>query len=162
MPVPSIPGRRTSVSMAGLYGSGSSAAKDGSCRWICVTAMAATGKTPAITLRMERSPSGLCGVAGGCGCFRRARGCFLFPFDADEFGNAGLLHGDAVEDRAHFHRLAIVGDHNELGLAAHFGEHAIEAADIGFIERRVHFVENAERAGRVAEDGNQQRERGES
>ena len=55
-----------------------------------------------------------------------------------------------------------MGDDDELGLAAHFGEHAIEASDVGFVERRVHFVENAERAGRVAEDGDKQRERGES
>src|ERR1700720_4630645 len=41
----------------------------------------------------------------------RGRGCFLFgsgslvafPADADEFGDAGLLHSDAVEDGAGFH-----------------------------------------------------------
>src|SRR5206468_132668 len=36
-----------------------------------------------------------------------------------------------------------------------------ETPDIGFVEGRVHLVENAERAGLVLEDANQQCERGE-
>ena len=31
------------------------------------------------------------------------RSFVAFPADADEFGDAGLLHGDAVEDGAGFH-----------------------------------------------------------
>ena len=38
---------------------------------------------------------------------------------------------------------------------------SIEAADVGLVERRVHFVEDAERARLIAEDGDEQRQRSE-
>ena len=50
-------------------------------------------------------------------------------------------------------------DDDELRLAAHFADEAGEAPDVGFVERRVHFVQDAERARLVAEDGDQQRQR---
>ena len=50
-------------------------------------------------------------------------------------------------------------DDDELRLPAHIREHFVEAADVGFVERRVHFVEDAERARLVAEHRDQQRER---
>ena len=71
------------------------------------------------------------------------------------------MHGHAVHHRTHFHGFAVVGDHDELSLRAHIGQHAIEAADVGFVERRVDFVEDAEWTWRIFEDGDQQRERGE-
>ena len=40
-------------------------------------------------------------------------------------------------------------------------QHVGEPADVGFVERRVDFVEHAEGAGLVLEDADQQRERGE-
>src|SRR5260370_17819770 len=43
----------------------------------------------------------------------------FFPADADEFGNARLLHRDAVKSAAHFHGLAPLGDANNLPLPAH-------------------------------------------
>ena len=39
------------------------------------------------------------------------------------------------------------------GVNTHLAEQAREAADVGFIERRVHFIEHAEGAGLEAEDG---------
>jgi hypothetical protein len=53
-----------------------------------------------------------------------------------------------------------VSDKYELGLHAHILYQLSEAADIGFVERGVDFVKDAERAGCVLEDANQQRERG--
>jgi len=50
-----------------------------------------------------------------------------------------------------------VSDEHELGLHAHFLDQFGEAANVGFVERGVDFVEDAERAGRVLEDANQQR-----
>ena len=47
-----------------------------------------------------------------------------------------------------------MGDDDELGLITHVADEAREPPDIGFIQRRVHFVENTERAGLVAENGN--------
>ena len=87
-------------------------------------------------------------------------GFVAFPADADEFGDAGLLHGDTVEDGAGLHGFAVVRDDDELRLAAHVADEAGEAADVGFVERSVHFVEDAERARLIAEDGDEKRERG--
>ena len=69
------------------------------------------------------TPELLCGVAGGAGG-RPGRDCLsvFFPLDGHKLRDARLLHGDAVEDRAHFHGLAIVRDDDELRLAAHFRE----------------------------------------
>ena len=53
-----------------------------------------------------------------------------------------------------------MGDDDELRLPAHFGEHSVEAADVGFVERRIHFVEDTEGARRIAEHGDEERERG--
>src|SRR5208282_5869651 len=90
---------------------------------------------------------------GGCGgsLFARGRRFLAFPADADALGNAGLLHGDAVEHAARLHRLAIVGDDNELRLRAHIADQTREAPYVGFIEWRIHFVEDAEGAGLVTE-----------
>src|SRR5260370_12449156 len=96
---------------------------------------------------------------GSRSVFRIGRFRF-FPADADEFGNARLLHRDAVEYAAHFHGLAVVGDDNELRLPAHFANQAGEATDVGFIEGRVDFVQDTEGAWLVAEDGDEQRQRG--
>ena len=79
----------------------------------------------------------------------------LFPAHADEFRDAGLLHGHAVKHTAHLHGLAVVRDDDELRLAAHLADQSREAPDVGFIERRIDFIKDAERAWLVAEDGNE-------
>ena len=50
--------------------------------------------------------------------------------------------------------------HDELRLRAHFGDQLREAPHVGFVERRIHFVQDAEGARLVAENGDEQRQRG--
>src|SRR5207245_11321822 len=76
--------------------------------------------------------------------------------NADELGNAGFLHRYTVEHAACLHGLAIVSDDNELRLAAHLADEAREAADVGFIERRINFVQDTERTWLIAKDGDEQ------
>ncbi len=85
----------------------------------------------------------------------------LAEVDADDLGDAGLLHGDAVDDVGLGHGALAVGDDDELGGLAHVGDELGEAADVGLVERGVDFVEHAEGRGLELEDADQQRERGE-
>src|SRR5438309_2817118 len=85
---------------------------------------------------------------------------FTFPANADDFRNARFLHGDAVEDAADFHRFAVVGDDDELRLRAHVVQKSGKAPDVCFVKRRVHFVEDAERAWLIAEDCDEQSQSG--
>src|ERR1700730_2290201 len=101
-------------------------------------------------------PLDLCGVAGG---FRRGCRGLFFPLDRNQFRNARLLHRNTVKNGTHLHSLAIVRDYDELSLRAHLGEHLVKTPDVGFVQRRVHFVEDAERAGLVTEHGDQQCQR---
>src|SRR5215472_11082034 len=99
------------------------------------------------------------GVAGARSLLRLSGSRIFFPFDGNEFRHARLLHRDTVKDGAHLHRLAIVRDNNELRLPAHIGKHFVETGDVGFVERRIDLIENAEWAWLVTKHGNQQRER---
>ena len=94
----------------------------------------------------------LSGVAGG---FRCGRGGGIFPLDGNQLRDARFLHRHSIHDRSHLHRLPIVGYHDELRLRAHLCQHFIEAPNVGLVERCVHFVKYAERAGLVAEHGNE-------
>ena len=91
--------------------------------------------------------------------FRRAGLFRFFPFHGNELRDARLLHCYAVENRTHFHRLAIMRHDDELRLPTHVGEHFVEAAHVGFVERRVHFVEDAEGTWLITEHRDEQRER---
>jgi len=71
---------------------------------------------------------------------------------ADQFRDAGFLHGHPVQRLSGFHGALGVGDHDELGLRRHLFQQSGEPLDVGLIERRVHFVQNAERAGNIPED----------
>jgi hypothetical protein len=77
--------------------------------------------------------------------------------------HAAFLHGDAVEAVHAGHGHVVVGDDQEAGagFGDHVGEQGAEAVDIGVIERGVDFVEHADRGGVAAEDGEDQRQRGE-
>src|SRR5258708_3225950 len=75
--------------------------------------------------------------------------------------NPRLLHGHAVQHRRDAHGFLAVSDEHELRLDAHLPNKFGEAANVGFVKRGVNFVEDAERAGRVLEDPDQQREGGE-
>src|SRR5206468_13007756 len=53
----------------------------------------------------------------GCGfLFRRGKLGF-FPANADQLGDAWLLHRHAIKNAAHLHRFAVVGHDDELCLA---------------------------------------------
>ena len=77
----------------------------------------------------------------------------LFQIEFEQFGDAVLLHGDAVEDVGGLHGAAAVGDDDELGLVAHPAQVLREADDIGIIQRGLDLVEDAEGRGVDGEDG---------
>src|SRR5262249_30145824 len=98
----------------------------------------------------------------------RGRRCSLFlfwsrvafPTHADEFRYAGFLHRNAIQHAASLHGFAVVGNHDELRLRAHVANQASETPHVGFIQWRVDLVQDAERAWLVAENRDQQRQRG--
>src|SRR5580704_9749570 len=57
-----------------------------------------------------------------CGALFLLRHFVAFPADTNQLRYAGLLHGDTVEHAAGFHGLAVMGDDDELCLAAHFAD----------------------------------------
>ena len=69
----------------------------------------------------------------------------LFQIEFEQFGDAVLLHGDAVEDIGGLHGAAAVGDDDELGLVAHPAQILREADDIGVIQRGLNLVQQTER-----------------
>src|SRR5712691_9615974 len=74
--------------------------------------------------------------------------------DADDLRDAGLLHGDTVDDVGLGHGAFTVGDDDELCGGAHVVDEFGEAAYVGF-------VEDAEGRGLELEDSYQKRESGE-
>ena len=78
----------------------------------------------------------------------------------DEAGDAGFAHGDADELVAGLHGAFAVGDDDELGLCRHVTQEVAEAANVRVIQRRVHFVQEAEGGGVQAEKGEDEGERG--
>ena len=77
----------------------------------------------------------------------------LFQIEFEQFGDAVLLHGDAVEDIGGLHGAAAVGDDDELGLVAHPAQILRKADDVGVIQRGLDLVEDAEGRGVDGEDG---------
>jgi len=80
----------------------------------------------------------------------------IFEPDRDLFADARFLHRDAVEDVRGGHRFFRVGDEDELREVGKFSEDGGEAADVGFVEGGVDFVQEAERGRLAAEDGEEQ------
>src|SRR6266496_4711010 len=80
-------------------------------------------------------------------------------FHANEFAHAALLHRDTVKYIRFCNRAFVVGHDDELALLYESLQHADEAVDIAFIEWRIHFVENAERARSHHVNREQQRDR---
>ena len=68
----------------------------------------------------------------------------LFDIHIHRLGYTRLLHGDAVEVIDHFHGALVVGDHNKLRQRRNAAYHFTEAAHIGFVEWRVHLIEQTE------------------
>src|SRR5712691_7448303 len=81
--------------------------------------------------------------------------------DADDLRDAGLLHGDTVDDVGLGHGAFAVGDDDELCGGAHVVDEFGEAAYVGLVEGSVDFVEDAEGRGLELEDSYQKREGGE-
>src|SRR5262249_26977244 len=72
---------------------------------------------------------------------------FLYPIleaYGDPLRHPGLLHGNAVKDICHRHRPLRVGNDDEVGLIEKFTEHGGKSADIGFVQRSVNLIEDAE------------------
>src|SRR3981189_763201 len=90
---------------------------------------------------------------------RRRRG-LLRQLHRDDLGDAGLLHGDAVERVGHLHGALVVRDHDELRSAAHLAHHLVVPAHVCLVEGGIHLVEEAEGSGLDQEDGEDQGDRG--
>src|SRR6266446_6673616 len=87
------------------------------------------------------------------------RGPLVRELDGDDLGDARLLHRHPVQRVGHLHGALVMGDHDELGGAAHLAHDLVVPADVRLVERRVHFVEQAEGSGLDEEDGEEQRDR---
>src|SRR3984893_3615576 len=86
----------------------------------------------------------------------------LFEIYADELAHAAFDHGYPKETVHPRHGDRIMGDSEKarLGLAAHIVEKIAKTFDIGVVERRIHFVENANRRRIGKKDREDQRQRG--
>ena len=74
-------------------------------------------------------------------------------------GHPGLLHGHAIDRIGRLHGPGIVGDDQELGVGLELVEQPGEPADVGVIQRGVHLVHQAERAGLGEIDAEEERHR---
>ena len=80
----------------------------------------------------------------------------VFEFDGDTFGYAGLLHGYAVEDVGNAHGSLGVSDDNELAVSEELLNQGIKPLVVGFIQRGIDLIENAQGADLGTEDGKEQ------
>src|SRR5262249_44207479 len=85
----------------------------------------------------------------------------LVQLHGNQLRDPGLLHRNAVEAVRDLHGLPAVRNDDELRLAQHASKHVHESADIGIVERRVDFVEQAKRAWLVLEHAEHQGDGGE-
>ena len=69
------------------------------------------------------------------------------------------MHRDAVKAVRDLHRLFVVGDHKDLGVADGLLDETVEEQDVRVVERRVDLVQEEEGDGAVEEDGEDQRNR---
>ena len=77
---------------------------------------------------------------GQGGFFRFCRG----QAHPDQFADAAFFHRHSVKDVRFRDRALVVRDDDELALANEALEHPDETIDVRFVERRIHFVEDAE------------------
>jgi putative DNA-invertase from lambdoid prophage Rac len=92
---------------------------------------------------------------------RSGEGGWAGEIDRDERGDAALGHRHAKEAVDARHRDAVVRDQPKTGAGGvgDLAEEAAEAFDIGVVERRVDFVEDANRRGVGQKNREDQRER---
>ena len=81
-------------------------------------------------------------------------------FDADDLAHAVFLHRHAVKHVGHADGALVVRDDDELRMLEEPLQHADEAVDVRFVERRVQLVQHAERAGLDLINREQQRHGG--
>ena len=67
-----------------------------------------------------------------------------------------FLHREAVEAVRDLHRLFVVGDDQDLGVADGLLDETVEEPDVRVVERRVDLVQKEEGDGAVEEDGEDQ------
>lgn len=77
----------------------------------------------------------------------------IIQIQAQNLRHAVLLHRDAVEDVGGLHRAAAVGDDNELGAVRHAAQILRIARDVYVVQRGLDLIEEAERRGVDAQDG---------
>ena len=95
------------------------------------------------------------GAGGGDGGVRLA-----VELHGHTLGDPLLLHGHAVERAGDAHCALVVGDHDELRVTEEILDDRGEAGGVGFIERGIDFVEDAERRRLRLEDRHDQRHGG--
>src|SRR5512133_373358 len=71
---------------------------------------------------------------------------------ADNAGNAGLTHCDAIQCVYRLHRLSDVSDDDKLRTCGHGADRVVVAAHVCLVEWCVNLVQNAERRRLVLED----------
>ena len=76
------------------------------------------------------------------------------------FADALFLHRHAIQHVGDLHRPFAVGDDDELAGVQEFLNDQIEPLVVGFVQSRIHFVENAEGAGLAFENAHQKRDAG--
>src|ERR1700722_183956 len=75
---------------------------------------------------------------------------------ADHLGDAGLLHGYAVDHVGGLHHALGMSDEQELRVSAKRVQQICQATHVGLVKRSIDFVEHAEGAGLELEDSHQQ------
>ena len=83
----------------------------------------------------------------------------LVELHANDTGNTGVLHGDAVQSIRRLHRQLVVCNENELRVFCKPPDHAHETPDILIVERSIHLIEDAEGARLDKVDAKQERDR---
>ncbi len=83
----------------------------------------------------------------------------VFKANRDLLADARLLHRDTVKGRRRRHGLLAVGDNDELRVIEKLIENHHESTDVGFVERRIDLVQDAERTGAILENRHQQGDR---
>ena len=79
---------------------------------------------------------------------------------ANDFGDARLFHGDAIERLGDLHRIFVMRDYDELSFVTQLRDKSRKPVDIGIVQRCIDLVQNADGTRPITEDCNKQRQRG--
>src|SRR5262247_189799 len=95
----------------------------------------------------------------GSGRVLRLHGFHLAETYSNDSRDARFLHSHAIDGVRRLHRSGVVCDNDELRLVLELRQQAHITPGVGVVERGVHLVQQAERAGLGEEDREQQRYR---